>query len=108
LGLGGLGLATAPGYPTLSTKNAINCIFRCQVPLISRPLNLEYVLIEGVRMTKISRNAPCPCGSGKKYKKCCLLRQEAEALEKRKIFDQNIAKAIVGIDDLDDLSNVSF
>jgi len=23
-------------------------------------------------MTKVSRNAPCPCGSGKKYKKCCL------------------------------------
>ena len=23
---------------------------------------------------KISRNAPCPCGSGKKYKKCCGLR----------------------------------
>jgi hypothetical protein len=23
------------------------------------------------RSTKISRNAPCPCGSGKKYKKCC-------------------------------------
>lgn len=21
---------------------------------------------------KIGRNAPCPCGSGKKYKKCCL------------------------------------
>ena len=21
--------------------------------------------------TKISRNAPCPCGSGKKYKQCC-------------------------------------
>src|ERR1700676_5378479 len=20
---------------------------------------------------KVSRNAPCPCGSGKKYKKCC-------------------------------------
>jgi tetratricopeptide (TPR) repeat protein len=28
-------------------------------------------------MAKISRNAPCPCGSGKKYKKCCLLRQDA-------------------------------
>ena len=25
---------------------------------------------EGVR--KIGRNAPCPCGSGKKFKKCCL------------------------------------
>jgi hypothetical protein len=23
-------------------------------------------------MTKISRNDPCPCGSGKKFKKCCL------------------------------------
>ena len=22
---------------------------------------------------KIGRNDPCPCGSGKKYKKCCLL-----------------------------------
>jgi hypothetical protein len=24
---------------------------------------------------KPQRNAPCPCGSGKKYKKCCLLKQ---------------------------------
>jgi len=24
-------------------------------------------------MAKIGRNAPCPCGSGKKYKKCCLM-----------------------------------
>ena len=23
--------------------------------------------------TKIGRNQPCPCGSGKKYKKCCLI-----------------------------------
>lgn len=23
-------------------------------------------------MVKVGRNAPCPCGSGKKYKKCCL------------------------------------
>jgi uncharacterized protein YecA (UPF0149 family) len=21
--------------------------------------------------TTVGRNAPCPCGSGKKYKKCC-------------------------------------
>ena len=25
--------------------------------------------------TKIGRNAPCPCGSGRKYKKCCQNRQ---------------------------------
>ncbi len=23
------------------------------------------------RVEKVGRNAPCPCGSGKKYKKCC-------------------------------------
>ncbi len=23
------------------------------------------------RDTKVGRNAPCPCGSGKKYKRCC-------------------------------------
>jgi len=26
---------------------------------------------EPVRVTKIGRNEPCPCNSGKKYKKCC-------------------------------------
>ncbi len=25
---------------------------------------------------KVGRNDPCPCGSGKKYKKCCLQSQE--------------------------------
>ena len=25
-------------------------------------------------MTKVGRNDPCPCGSGKKYKKCCLAK----------------------------------
>jgi len=28
-------------------------------------------------MSKPGRNDPCPCGSGKKYKKCCLPRDEA-------------------------------
>ena len=30
----------------------------------------EYELVPE-RKTKIGRNDPCPCGSGKKYKKCC-------------------------------------
>ena len=29
-------------------------------------------------MEKIKRNDPCPCGSGKKYKKCCLLQQSLD------------------------------
>jgi hypothetical protein len=30
-------------------------------------------------MVAPSRNAPCPCGSGKKYKKCCLPREQEAA-----------------------------
>ena len=28
---------------------------------------------------KAGRNDPCPCGSGKKYKKCCMAKEQAEA-----------------------------
>jgi preprotein translocase subunit SecA len=28
---------------------------------------------------KVGRNDPCPCGSGKKYKKCCLPKEKARA-----------------------------
>jgi SEC-C motif len=30
-------------------------------------------------MAKAGRNDPCPCGSGKKYKRCCLEKDEATA-----------------------------
>lgn len=29
---------------------------------------------------RVGRNDPCPCGSGRKYKKCCLLREAAKAV----------------------------
>ncbi len=29
---------------------------------------------------KAGRNDPCPCGSGKKYKKCCALKQDEASL----------------------------
>jgi tetratricopeptide (TPR) repeat protein len=34
-------------------------------------------------MAKTGRNDPCPCGSGKKYKQCCLARDEAAAAAAR-------------------------
>ncbi len=37
---------------------------------------------------KIGRNDPCPCGSGKKYKKCCLATDEARQTQ----FHRQIAK----------------
>ncbi len=35
-----------------------------------------------IAMTKIGRNAPCPCGSGLKYKRCCEGRDLAAAADK--------------------------
>jgi uncharacterized protein YecA (UPF0149 family) len=28
--------------------------------------------VASITVTKVGRNDPCPCGSGKKYKRCCL------------------------------------
>ena len=33
-------------------------------------------------MAKIGRNDPCPCGSGKKYKKCCESAAQAQSAER--------------------------
>ena len=35
--------------------------------LIKKTEKVQPIRAEG----RIDRNAPCPCGSGKKYKKCC-------------------------------------
>lgn len=34
--------------------------------------NADKVIEAKAELPKIGRNAACPCGSGKKYKKCCL------------------------------------
>ena len=39
----------------------------------SKKQNLNINLLsQPVQTVKVGRNDPCPCGSGKKYKKCCL------------------------------------
>ncbi|WP_269498068.1 SEC-C metal-binding domain-containing protein [Castellaniella sp. S9] len=40
---------------------------------MGKPTNLTALLRQAAKVrTKVGRNDPCPCGSGKKYKKCCL------------------------------------
>ena len=34
---------------------------------------------------KVGRNDPCPCGSGKKYKNCCMNQNRPKGSAKRKI-----------------------
>ncbi len=37
---------------------------------------------------KIGRNDPCPCGSGKKYKKCCMGKQNSRPVDIKKWYRQ--------------------
>jgi len=36
----------------------------------------QTALHEALTMEKVGRNDPCPCGSGKKYKKCCMAKHQ--------------------------------
>ena len=61
-------------------------------------------------MAQTGRNAPCPCGSGKKYKRCCLEKDEAAALAKADSAREAaryraVLDALADDDDLDGLSN---
>ena len=53
-------------------------------------------------MAKVKRNAPCPCGSGKKYKKCCLLRDQESSSRQQNAGASSLTP---GFSELDDLSN---
>jgi len=39
-------------------------------------------------MSKTGRNDPCPCGSGKKYKKCCLAKEDEATRERMEARDR--------------------
>ena len=41
-------------------------------------------------MAKVARNDPCPCGSGKKYKRCCLTLHEAAGRERQRLLDEPV------------------
>ena len=59
----------------------VGYIFRLQLPPVRQAVSAKRQTNENVKQSsgqekgsssyKIGRNDPCPCGSGKKYKKCC-------------------------------------
>lgn len=61
-------------------------------------------LVDQLKFEKIGRNDPCPCGSGKKYKKCCLpVHEEArksmapdqyQAMAERAKAQENLQKDV--------------
>ena len=65
--------ARAQEIASIFDKNRWTFIFGIEPDKPEDVSDLEKLLnpIKPVQSAKIRRNAPCPCGSGKKYKKCC-------------------------------------
>ncbi len=84
-----------PGKPERKPKMKGPKFAKLKLPTIAARQHHE----EPVTSHKIGRNEPCPCGSGKKYKKCCLRKDEENRLA--------VAQAgrVDEIDVLDELSN---
>jgi len=66
-------------------ENVVSAIFKVQIiQKVKSPMENKNIAASGgdetagsaaapqVKLKKVGRNDPCPCGSGKKYKKCCL------------------------------------
>ena len=43
---------------------------------------------------KVGRNDPCPCGSGRKYKQCCLAREDAVETSPEDLAWRRLRRAI--------------
>ena len=59
----------------------------CRHGVAVRPLSYGSALVASE-----GRNAPCPCGSGRKYKRCCQLEEERLARQAR--LDSEVGRAI--------------
>lgn len=50
---------------------------------------------------KLGRNDPCPCGSGLKYKKCCLLKKGSGHLDLKDLYLQKYRIRLKGKEDIE-------
>lgn len=51
-------------------------------------------------MKKVGRNEPCPCGSGKKFKKCCENKMIGKRFLAKKIESNQLSEKAVGLTSL--------
>jgi len=58
------------GLQRVNKVREYKALFHRLMPSAS-PTSLYYKLSPTINPVKTGRNEPCPCGSGKKYKKCC-------------------------------------
>lgn len=67
------------GHPRATARSASTPSVEVSIAL-SQPDDL--VASRERSPAKIGRNSPCPCGSGRKYKRCCLRKNEASERER--------------------------
>ncbi|MBW1695189.1 MAG: SEC-C domain-containing protein [Deltaproteobacteria bacterium] len=68
------------GDPDLIAKNAgisKERLFKLRDELLARAERQKAAEQPVAPLRKVGRNQPCPCGSGKKYKHCCIEKHEA-------------------------------
>lgn len=73
-----------------------------------KPVSLEGNRSQPVRKKPIiGRNQPCPCGSGKKYKKCCMLKPQEGKKTKGDMHAGQREQDLEKSDDKNDLDDLS-
>jgi methionyl aminopeptidase len=55
-------------------------------------------------MQKVGRNDPCHCGSGKKYKKCCLQKDEIAGVDFKRLYLQKYRIRLKNKDDIEGIA----
>lgn len=71
------GYFTKPPVIVPGSTNAANMLKTASAELAAMGVKVDYdsnadIVTDGKTQKKIYPNDPCPCGSGKKYKKCCM------------------------------------
>jgi tetratricopeptide (TPR) repeat protein len=70
---------------TRSLEEALEGVQGARLPdPVPAQARLETLLAQDRGEPKVGRNAPCPCGSGRKYKKCCLVKESPAPTETRR------------------------
>jgi hypothetical protein len=64
---------------------------RTKMEKLEETIDIEEKLIKHAieKPKKLGRNDPCPCGSGKKYKKCCLGKEPSVEVEYTKDYSES-------------------
>jgi uncharacterized protein YecA (UPF0149 family) len=68
--------------PKIEINQVVNVLYENQPVVqqssdaVKKDIKIENK-VDATKQKKIGRNQPCPCGSGKKYKKCCLNKEKS-------------------------------